>query len=75
MDHRVPVPAASVATHCGEEVVSVQVKQNFFGNGRRLFVCLFVCIDRAFCLHGNIKRAGVGLEARTGKKNKNGADR
>lgn len=37
-DHRVPVPAASVAARCGGEGVIVAVEQNFFGNGRRLSV-------------------------------------
>lgn len=40
MDQRVPVPAASVSARCGEEDLTVAVKQNFFGNGRRLFVCI-----------------------------------
>uniref|UniRef100_A0A8C4GYY9 Zona pellucida sperm-binding protein 3 n=1 Tax=Dicentrarchus labrax TaxID=13489 RepID=A0A8C4GYY9_DICLA len=29
-----PVPAASVAAHCGEREVTVEVKQNFLGNGQ-----------------------------------------
>lgn len=39
-DHRVSVPAASVAAHCGEVEVAVEVNQNLFGNGSPLFVCL-----------------------------------
>lgn len=39
-DHRVPVPAASVAAHCGEAEVAVEVNQNLFGNSSQLFVCL-----------------------------------
>uniref|UniRef100_H3CH89 Zona pellucida sperm-binding protein 3 n=1 Tax=Tetraodon nigroviridis TaxID=99883 RepID=H3CH89_TETNG len=33
-DHRVPVPASSVAAHCREEDVLVAVKQDFLGNGQ-----------------------------------------
>lgn len=27
-----PIPAQSVAVHCGEETASVEVKQDFLGN-------------------------------------------
>nr|XP_033471561.1 zona pellucida sperm-binding protein 3-like [Epinephelus lanceolatus] len=33
-EQRVPVPADSVAARCGEEGVTVEVKQNFLGNGQ-----------------------------------------
>uniref|UniRef100_A0A3B5KBL4 Zona pellucida sperm-binding protein 3 n=1 Tax=Takifugu rubripes TaxID=31033 RepID=A0A3B5KBL4_TAKRU len=36
-DHRVPVPAASVAAHCGEGEVAVEVNQNLFGNGQLIY--------------------------------------
>lgn len=32
-EQRVPVPADSVAARCGEREVTVEVKQNFLGNG------------------------------------------
>lgn len=31
-EQRVPVPASSVAVHCGEGMAAVEVKQNFLGN-------------------------------------------
>ncbi|XP_026219085.1 zona pellucida sperm-binding protein 3-like [Anabas testudineus] len=33
-ERRVPVPADSVAAHCGEGEVTIQVKQNFLGNSQ-----------------------------------------
>uniref|UniRef100_A0A672FMA9 Zona pellucida sperm-binding protein 3 n=1 Tax=Salarias fasciatus TaxID=181472 RepID=A0A672FMA9_SALFA len=33
-EQRVPVPADSVSVHCGEGKVTVEVKQNFLGNGQ-----------------------------------------
>ncbi|XP_070786738.1 zona pellucida sperm-binding protein 3-like [Enoplosus armatus] len=33
-EQRVPVPAASVAVRCGEGEVTIEVKQNFLGNGQ-----------------------------------------
>ncbi|KAM3857156.1 LOW QUALITY PROTEIN: zona pellucida sperm-binding protein 3-like [Diretmus argenteus] len=33
-EQRLPVPADSVAVHCGEGEVTVQVKQDFLGNGQ-----------------------------------------
>ena len=35
-EQRVPMPAESVSVHCGEEKITVAVKQNFLGNGRPL---------------------------------------
>lgn len=37
-EQRVPVQADSVLVHCGEAKVTVQVKQNFLGNGCPLLV-------------------------------------
>ncbi|GAA6228474.1 zona pellucida sperm-binding protein 3-like [Lates japonicus] len=34
LEQRVPVPADSVAVRCGEAEVTVEVKQNFLGNGQ-----------------------------------------
>ncbi|KAM9328440.1 zona pellucida sperm-binding protein 3-like [Pholidichthys leucotaenia] len=31
---QMPIPASSVAVHCGEEKVTIEVKQNFLGNGQ-----------------------------------------
>lgn len=49
---RVPVPADSVAVHCGEGELTIQVKQNFLGSSRFLvwvappelcLMCLLKC--------------------------------
>lgn len=37
-EQRVPVQATSVALHCGEEALTVEVSQNFLGNCCRLLV-------------------------------------
>lgn len=39
-EQQVPVPASSVAVHCGEGMVAVEVKQNFLGNDYPLWFCL-----------------------------------
>lgn len=38
-EQRVPAAADSVAAHCGEEKVTVKVKQNFLGNDQLFSVC------------------------------------
>lgn len=61
-EQRVPVQAKSVAVHCGEEALTVEVSQNFLGN------CLFEltqCVS-CFCLQRPIKQAGSRLEAQNG---------
>lgn len=72
-EQRVPVPAASVAVRCGEGEVTVEVKQNFLGNGCQLLVWIdplcfmfcFFCLQWLWCL----KNDGVRLEAQIGKLN------
>lgn len=75
-EQRVPVPADSVAVRCGEGEVTIEVKQNFLGNGCRNwsvvgvffagcwghFTCLLLCsLD--------VWKQRVKLEAWIGKLN------
>ncbi|XP_074483443.1 zona pellucida sperm-binding protein 3-like [Sebastes fasciatus] len=64
-EQRVPVPADSVAARCGEREVTVEVKQNFLGNGQLIRpsdLTLGGCaaLDTARVLHFQTELHGCG---------------